>query len=75
MQIFRNNVFLYKGFSFIVFLTIVTLILIVNIKVTIVRQTIQLNYLYTLSTMINIFHDIKLFLLATIMAPLSRDKA
>ena len=29
-----------------------------NIKGTIVRQTIKLNPLYTLSTMINIFHDI-----------------
>ena len=30
----------------------------INIKVTIVRQTIILNLLFTLSTMINIFHDI-----------------
>ena len=29
---------------------------VINIKVTIVRQTIKLNPLYTLSTMINIFH-------------------
>ena len=30
----------------------------INIKVTIVRQTIKLNPLYALSMMINIFHDI-----------------
>ena len=33
----------------------------INIKVTIMRQTIKLNPLYTLSTMINIFHDISGF--------------
>ena len=34
---------------------------VINIKVTIVRQTIKLNPLYTLSTMIIIFHDISGF--------------
>jgi len=29
----------------------------IDIKVTIVRQTIKLNLLYTLPTLINVFHD------------------
>ena len=33
----------------------------INMKVTIVRQKIKVNPLYTLSTMINIFHKFNLF--------------